>query len=83
IVFETKDDWYVYKVYATLPETSKFNVKVLGPVPKESGKKKAGRYITLTTCTPVYTSRYRYVVWGELDRVEKVNDERTPPPELR
>ena len=38
IVFETKDDWYVYKVYATLPETSKFNVKVLAPVPKESGK---------------------------------------------
>ncbi|WP_151477231.1 class E sortase [Streptomyces albicerus] len=83
IVFETKDNWYVYKVYATLPETSKFNVKVLAPIPKESGKKKAGRYITLTTCTPVFTSRYRYVVWGELERVEKVNDERTPPPELR
>ncbi|MEV0221955.1 class E sortase [Streptomyces sp. NPDC050704] len=83
IVFETKDNWYVYKVYARLPETSKFNVKVLSPVPKESGKKKAGRYITLTTCTPVYTSRYRYVVWGELERVEKVNDERTPPAELR
>jgi len=83
IVFETKDRWYVYKVYATLPETSKFNVKVLAPVPEESGRTKAGRYITLTTCTPVYTSRYRYVVWGELDRVEKVNDERTPPPELR
>ena len=38
IVFETKDNWYVYKVYATLPETSKFNVKVLAPVPKESGR---------------------------------------------
>ncbi|MFI1444581.1 class E sortase [Streptomyces fructofermentans] len=83
IVFETKDDWYVYKVYAILPETSKFNVKVLAPVPRESGKEKAGRYITLTTCTPVFTSRYRYVVWGELDRVEKVDDERTPPVELR
>jgi LPXTG-site transpeptidase (sortase) family protein len=83
IVFETKDKWYVYKVYATLPETSKYNVKVLAPIPKESGKKKAGRYITLTTCTPVYTSRYRYIVWGELERVEKVNDERTPPAELR
>ena len=83
IVFETKDKWYVYKVYATLPETSKYNVNVLAPVPKESGRTKAGRYITLTTCTPVYTSRYRYVVWGELERVEKVNDERTPPAELR
>ncbi|MEV7732075.1 class E sortase [Streptomyces sp. NPDC088921] len=82
IVFETKDEWYVYKVYAVLPETSKYNVKVLGQIPKESGKKKAGHYITLTTCTPVYTSRYRYVVWGELVRTEKVDSERTLPKEL-
>lgn len=82
IVFETKDNWYVYKVYAVLAETSKYNVEVLGAVPEESGKKKAGKYITLTTCTPVYTSRYRYVVWGELDRVEKVDADRTPPEEL-
>ncbi|MGN9755673.1 class E sortase [Streptomyces sp. SD31] len=83
IVFETKDKWYVYKVYAVLPETSKYNVKVLSAVPKESGKTKAGHYITLTTCTPVYTSRYRYIVWGELERVEKVDAERTLPEELR
>ncbi|MFI8531487.1 class E sortase [Streptomyces aquilus] len=83
IVFETKDKWYVYKAYAILPETSKYNVKVLGAIPKESGKKKAGKYITLTTCTPVYTSRYRYVVWGELVRVEKVDGERTLPKELQ
>lgn len=83
VVFETKDEWYVYKVYAVLSETSKYNVKVLGQIPKESGKKKAGHYITLTTCTPVYTSRYRYVVWGELVRTEKVDSERTLPKELR
>ncbi|MFJ8073551.1 class E sortase [Streptomyces sp. NPDC096176] len=83
IVFETKDTWYVYKVYKTLPKTSKFNVDVLQPVPKESGKKKPGRYITLTTCTPIYTSDYRYIVWGELQRTEKVDTQRTPPAELR
>ncbi|MFI5684511.1 class E sortase [Streptomyces sp. NPDC051636] len=83
IVFETKDKWYVYKVYAILSETSKFNVKVLTQVPEESGRKKPGHYITLTTCTPVYTSRYRYVVWGEMVRVDKVDSERTPPKELR
>ncbi|WP_037674925.1 class E sortase [Streptomyces griseus] len=82
IVFETKDDWYVYKVFAILPQTSKYNVKVLTAVPEESGKEKPGHYITLTTCTPVYTSRYRYIVWGELERVQKVNSERTPPKEL-
>ena len=83
IVYETKDNWYVYKVYDILPETSKYNVDVLDRIPKESGKKKAGHYITLTTCTPVYTSRYRYVVWGELERVDKVDSDRTPPKELR
>ncbi|MET9253604.1 class E sortase [Streptomyces sp. NPDC003717] len=83
IVFETRDKWYVYKVYGILPETSKYNVDVLGAVPKESGRTKAGHYITLTTCTPVYTSRYRYVVWGELVRTQKVDARRTPPAELR
>ncbi|MGY0059993.1 class E sortase [Streptomyces sp. LZ34] len=83
IVFETRDTWYIYKVYAELPETSKYNVRVLSPVPKESGTTKSGRYITLSTCTPVYTSRHRYIVWGELERTEKVDADRTPPKELR
>ncbi|MEU6403927.1 class E sortase [Streptomyces sp. NPDC046985] len=83
IVFETRDEWYVYKVYDILPETSKFDVKVLAQVPRQSGVTKPGHYITLTTCTPVYTSRYRYVVWGELVRVDKVDARRTPPRELR
>ncbi|GAU66700.1 putative peptidase C60 family protein [Streptomyces sp. NBRC 110611] len=83
VVFETKDTWYVYKVFATLPETSKYNVGVLDEIPEGSGKDRAGRYITLTTCTPVYTSTYRYIVWGELVRTEKVDADRTPPKELR
>ncbi|MFJ5709037.1 MULTISPECIES: class E sortase [unclassified Streptomyces] len=83
IVFESKDTWYVYKVYKTLPETTKYNVDVLQPVPEESGKTTPGRYITLTTCTPMYTSDYRYIVWGELARTEKVDANRTPPAELR
>lgn len=83
IVFETRDTWYVYKVYAKLPETTKYNVDVLDPIPEESGRKRAGRYITLSTCTPVYTSRHRYIVWGELERTQKVDARRTPPKELR
>ncbi|MFF4957938.1 class E sortase [Streptomyces sp. NPDC001222] len=83
VVFETKDDWYVYKVFAILPETSKYDVKVLTAVPEEAGVKKPGHYITLTTCTPVFTSEYRYIVWGELERVEKVDSKRTPPKELQ
>ncbi|MER7394411.1 class E sortase [Streptomyces sp. NPDC000151] len=83
VVYESQHTWYVYKVFATLPETSKYDVGVLEKTPKESGKSKPGRYITLTTCTPVYTSSYRYIVWGELVRTEKVDADRTPPKELR
>ena len=83
VVFETRNTWYVYKVYAKLPKTSKYNVDVLDPVPRESGRKKEGRYLTLTTCTPIFTSDHRYVVWGELVRTEEVDAERTPPKELR
>ncbi|MEV4944435.1 class E sortase [Streptomyces sp. NPDC053755] len=83
IIFESQDTWFVYKVYKTLPETTKYNVDVIQPVPEESGKKKPGRYITLTTCTPMYTSDHRYIVWGELERTEKVDRDRTPPAELR
>lgn len=83
VVFETRDVWYVYKVYGELKETSRFNVDVLDAVPKESGKTAPGRYLTLTTCTPVYTSDYRYIVWAELERTEKVDAKRTPPKELR
>jgi LPXTG-site transpeptidase (sortase) family protein len=83
VVFETQHTWFVYKVFAILPSTSKYNVHVLDAVPKQSGKKKPGRYITLTTCTPVFTSEYRYIVWGELVRTRSVDAKRTPPPELR
>ncbi|MEU3184968.1 class E sortase [Streptomyces sp. NPDC006923] len=83
IVFETRDTWYIYKVYKELPKTSKYNVDVLKPVPEESGKTTPGRYLTLTTCTPIFTSDYRYIVWAQLDRTEKVDTNRTPPPELR
>ncbi|MDJ0340246.1 class E sortase [Streptomyces sp. H10-C2] len=82
VVFEDKDSWYVYKVYSILDETSKYNVGVINQIPTESGRKTPGRYITLTTCTPVFTSDYRYVVWAELVRTEKADANRTPPAEL-
>ncbi len=79
IVFETRDTWYIYKVYDVLKQTSKYDVHVIDQIPRESGKTTAGRYITLTTCTPVYTSLYRYVVWGQLVGTQKVDAKRTPP----
>ena len=66
IVVETQDDYFVYKMTSTLPVTSPSNTSVIDPIPKGSGFTKAGRYITLTTCTPEFTSKYRLIVWGKM-----------------
>ncbi|MFH9733008.1 class E sortase [Streptomyces sp. NPDC017260] len=66
IVVETQDRYFVYKMASILPVTSPSNISVLDPVPKQSGFKESGRYITLTTCTPEFTSKYRMIVWGKM-----------------
>ncbi|MET8136004.1 class E sortase [Streptomyces sp. NPDC006290] len=66
IVVETQDDYYVYKMTSILPVTSPGNTSVLDPIPKGSTFTGPGRYITLTTCTPEFTSKYRMIVWGKM-----------------
>lgn len=66
IVVETQDTYFVYKMASILPVTSPSNISVLEPVPKGSGFTGPGRYITLTTCTPEFTSKYRMIVWGKM-----------------
>ncbi|MFF0555742.1 class E sortase [Streptomyces sp. NPDC004266] len=66
IVVETQNAYYTYEMAGILPQTSPSNVSVIEPVPKQSGFKGPGRYITLTTCTPEFTSTYRMIVWGKL-----------------
>ncbi|MFD8213044.1 class E sortase [Streptomyces sp. NPDC059697] len=68
---ETAAGLYVYVVDKTLPQTSANDGGVIREVPRStvrpaSGYSAPGYYITLTTCTPEYTSRYRLVVWGKL-----------------
>ncbi|WP_405561970.1 class E sortase [Streptomyces sp. NBC_01180] len=66
VVVETRDDYYTYEVTSRLAQTSPANVSVIQPVPVGSGFTRPGRYITLTTCTPEFTSTYRMVVWGKM-----------------
>jgi sortase A len=66
VVVETQDTYFVYKVTSMLPVTSPSNTSVLNPIPKGSGFTRPGRYITLTTCTPEFTSKYRLIVWGKM-----------------
>lgn len=68
---ETESATYTYAVDRTLPQTSARDSGVVRPIPRSIvkpgyGYSEPGYYITLTTCTPEYTSRYRLVVWGKL-----------------
>jgi sortase A len=71
LVVETRDAVFTYLVDRTLPQTSAQDSAVIAPVPRSDvrtkyGYEERGYYITLTTCTPEFTSRYRLVVWGKL-----------------
>ncbi|QNS08885.1 class E sortase [Streptomyces xanthii] len=71
LTVETKQATYTYVVDKSLAQTSARDGGVIAPVPRSrvvrgAGYTEPGYYITLTTCTPEFTSRYRLVVWGEL-----------------
>ena len=60
------DDYYTYEITSSLRSTPPTNTSVLKPVPAGSGFTEPGRYLTLTTCTPEFTSTNRLIVWGKL-----------------
>ncbi|MFJ9787962.1 class E sortase [Streptomyces globosus] len=71
LVVEVRGRRYTYTVDRILPETAPRDTGVIAPVPRSAvrpgyGYTEPGAYITLTTCTPEYSSRYRLVVWGVL-----------------
>ncbi|MGW7240504.1 class E sortase [Streptomyces sp. NPDC054804] len=71
IEVETKAANYTYTVDQILPQTSSRDSGVIRAVPRSIvkpsyGYRESGYYITLTTCTPEFTSRYRMAVWGKL-----------------
>ncbi|MFF0448172.1 class E sortase [Streptomyces sp. NPDC004609] len=68
---ETRDAIYVYEVDKALARTSPRDTGVIRPVPRSlvtpsAGYGEPGYYLTLTTCTPEYSSKYRLIVWGKL-----------------
>lgn len=71
ITVETRDALFTYTVDKTLARTTAGDSGVIAAVPRSNVKRSAGYstpgyYLTLTTCTPEFTSRYRLVVWGKL-----------------
>ncbi|MEU8827274.1 class E sortase [Streptomyces sp. NPDC048636] len=68
---DTADARYTYVIERTLPRTSPSDGTVIAKIPYSSTHPRQrysdpGYYLTLTTCTPEFTSRYRLVVWGRL-----------------
>ncbi|WP_395295141.1 class E sortase [Kitasatospora hibisci] len=66
IVVETATAYYTYEVTGGIPETPPSNVSVIKPVPNGSGFTQPGRYITLTTCTPEFSSKARLILFGKM-----------------
>jgi len=62
---ETRDYWYVYKVYGH--EVVKPSaVQVVAPVPDKPGVKPTKVLLTLTTCNPKFNNYQRLIVHAEL-----------------
>ncbi|MEV6076984.1 class E sortase [Streptomyces sp. NPDC052069] len=71
ITVETREAVYTYTVDKSLARTTPSDSGVIATVPRSNVRTSAGysapgHYLTLTTCTPEFTSRYRLIVWGKL-----------------
>lgn len=71
ISVRTRDATYTYRVDQILPRTAPRDVGVIRAVPRSLvkpsyGYEAPGAYLTLTTCTPEFSSAYRLVVWAKL-----------------
>lgn len=63
IVVETQDGWYTYR-FRTLEYVTPSEVEVLLPVPQQPDVPAGGSYITLTSCSPMYSLAERIVGYG-------------------
>ncbi|EPH44337.1 hypothetical protein STRAU_2595 [Streptomyces aurantiacus JA 4570] len=73
--------WFTYRIdkkpYRTLPG----DIGVIDPVPRKSGYREPGRYLTLTTCEPEWGHSHRLIAWAHLDATQPV--EQGKPEALR
>ncbi|MDW6061235.1 class E sortase [Streptomyces sp. FXJ1.4098] len=74
VVLSDGTTWYTYRIdkrpYRTLPT----DVGVIDPVPRASGFRGPGRYLTLTTCEPEWGHSHRLIAWAHLDATRPVTE---------
>ncbi|MFJ6651754.1 class E sortase [Microbacterium sp. NPDC091313] len=63
IVVETEAGWYTYR-FRTLEYVTPSSVDVLLDVPRKPDVPAGGRYITMTSCSPMYAMTERIVAYG-------------------
>lgn len=63
IVIETQQGWYTYR-FRTLEYVTPGEVEVLLPVPQKMDVPAGTPYITLTSCSPMYSLAERIVAYG-------------------
>ncbi|QIG41123.1 class E sortase [Microbacterium sp. 4R-513] len=66
LVIETPDGWYTYR-FRTLEYVRPSTVEVLLPVPQATGVAANGRYLTMTSCSPMYSLAERIVAFSVFD----------------
>jgi sortase A len=70
---ETRDNWYVYKVYGhEIVKPSA--VEVVAPVPDQPGATPTKALLTLTTCNPKFNNYQRLIVHAQLVSTVKRNE---------
>lgn len=76
VYVQTRYGWFVYRLDREVASVPVNDIAAVGPVPVGSGFTRPGRYLTLTTCTPIYVDSSRMVWWGHL--VAQTPKGRTP-----
>ena len=67
VYVETNDGWFSY-AYRQTKIVKPNDVDVIAAVPRELlGAEVGGRYLTLTSCNPIFVNTTRIIVWLELD----------------
>jgi sortase A len=73
LIVETAQYYFVYKMTDMFhpPEGYEIvrpkEVRVIFPVPNDAEAVPTKRIMTLTSCHPMFSAEYRYIVWGELE----------------
>jgi sortase A len=66
VYVQTEYGWFVYRLDREAASVAVSDLDAVAPIPAGSGYTESGRYITMTTCTPIYVDTNRLIWWGHL-----------------